>query len=61
MYHCWTSAFVDHFYHRFVILEDVQDRTKPRELRVRRHRVDIVQMKIVVLGSNHGFVLGVLV
>ena len=35
MSHSWTSAFDDHFNHGFVILKDVQHRTKPRKLRVR--------------------------
>ena len=61
MSHCWTSAFDDHFNHGFVILKDVQHRTKSRKLCVRRHTVNIVQIKIVVLGWNLGFVLGVLV
>ena len=59
MSHCGTSALDDHFNHGFVILEDVQHRTKSRKLRVRRHTVNIVQIKIVALGWNLGFVLGV--
>ena len=58
---CWTSAFDDHFNHGFVILKDVQHRTKSRKLRVRWHRVNIVQIKIVVLCWNLLFVVGVLV
>ena len=61
MSHSWTSAIDDHFDHDFVILKDVRHRTKSRKLRVRRHTVNIVQIKIVVLGWNLGFVLGVLV
>ena len=61
MSHCWTSAFDDHFNHGFVILKDVQHRTKSRKLRVLRHRVNIDQIKIVVLGWNLGLVLGVFV
>ena len=34
MSHCWTSTFDDHFNHGFVILKDVQRRTKLRRLRV---------------------------
>ena len=41
--------------------KDEQHRTKQRKLRVRRDTVNIVQTKIVVLGWNLGFVLGVLV
>ena len=41
--------------------KDVQHRTKSRTLRVRWHTVNIVQIKIVVLGWNLGLVLGVLV
>ena len=59
MSHRWTSAFDDHFNHGFVILKDVQHRT--RTLRVRRHIVNIAPIKSVVLGWNLGFVLGVLV
>ena len=54
---CWTLAFN----HGFVIIKDVRQSTKSRKLRVRRHTVNIVQIKIVVLGWNLGFVLGVLV
>ena len=61
MSHCWTSVFCDHFNHGFVILKDVQHRTKSRKLRVRRHTVNIVQIKIVVLGCNLGFGMDVLV
>ena len=50
MSHCWTSAFDDHFNHGFVILKNVEHRRKSRKLRVRRHTVNIVQIKIVVLG-----------
>ena len=39
MSHCWTSAFDDHFNQGFVILKDVQHRTKSRKLCVRRHTV----------------------
>ena len=56
--HCWTSAFDDHWNHGFVILKDVQHRTKSRKLRVRWDTINIVQIKIVVLGWNLGFVLG---
>ena len=59
--HCWTSAFDDHFDHCFVVLKNVQHRTKSRILRVRRDIINITQIKIVVLGWNLGFVLGVLV
>ena len=58
---CWTSAFDDHCNHGFVILKDVQHCTESRKLRVRRQTVNSVQVKVVVLGWNLGFVLGVLV
>ena len=61
MSHCWTSAFDDHFNNGCDILKDVQHRTKSRKLRVRRDTVNIVQIKVVVLGWNLGFVLGLLV
>ena len=61
MSHCWTSAFDDHFNHGFVILKFEKHSAKSGKLRVRRHRVNFVQIKIVVLGWNLGFVLGVLV
>ena len=32
-----------------------------KKLRVRRHTINFVQIKLVVLGGNLGFVLGVLV
>ena len=50
--HCWTPAFDYHLNDGFVILKDVQHRTKSRKLRVRWHTVNIVQIKIVVLGWN---------
>ena len=59
--HCWTSAFNDHFNHGFVILKNVQHRTKSRKLRVQRDVVNITQIKIVVMNWNLGLVLGVLV
>ena len=58
---CWTSAFDNHLEDSLVVLKDVQHRTKSRKLRVRQHTVNIVQIKIVVLGWNLGFVLSVLV
>ena len=58
---CWTSAFDDPSNHGFVILKDVQHRTKSRKLPVQWHTVNIVQIKTVVLGWNIGFVVGVLV
>ena len=61
MSHCWTSAFDDHFNHGFVILKDVQHRTKSRKLRVRRDVANIAQIKIVEMNWNLGLVLGVLV
>ena len=61
MSHCWTSAFDDHLNHGFVILKNVQHRTKSRKLRVRRDVVSIPQIKIVVLGWNLGLVLSELV
>ena len=61
MSHFWTSAFDEHFSHGFVILKDVQHRTKSRKLSVRRDAVNIVQIKIVVPGWNLGVVLSVLV
>ena len=48
MSYWWTSAFDDHFNHGFVILKDVQHRTKSRNFRVRRDVVNISQNKIVV-------------
>ena len=59
--YCWTSAFGDHFNHCFVVLKNVEHSTEKRRLRVRRHTVNIAQIKIVMLGWNLGFVLGVLV
>ena len=44
--HCWTSAFVDHFNHCFVILKNIQHRTKSRRLRVRRNMINITQIKL---------------
>ena len=43
--HSRTSSFNNHFNHGFVILNDVQYRTKSRKPRVRRHTVNIVQIK----------------
>ena len=59
MSHCGTSAFDDHFDHGFIILKSVQHRTQSRKLRVRRHTVNIVQIKIVVLDWNFGLSCGV--
>ena len=61
MSRCWTPAFDYHFNHGFVILKDVQHRTKSRKLRVRRDMNNVAQIKSVVLGWNLGLVLGVLV
>ena len=58
MFDCWTSALNDHFNHGFVILKDVQHRTKSRKLRVRRHTINIVQIKIVVMGLEPWFSFG---
>ena len=60
MSHYWTLAFDDHFNRGFVILKDVQHRTKSRKLRIRRDVVNIAQIKVVVLGWNLGLVLSVL-
>ena len=45
MSHRWTSTFDHHFNHGFVILKDVQHRTKSRKLRIRRDVVNIAQIK----------------
>ena len=55
------STFNYHFDHGFVVFKNVQHRTRSRRFRVRRNMMNIIQIKIVVLGWNPGLVLGVLV
>ena len=57
MSHCWTPAFDYHLNHGFIVVKDIEHRTKSK-LSVRSHTVNIIQIKIVVLGWNLGMVLG---
>ena len=59
--HCWTSASDYHCNHCFVVLRNVEHRTKLRKLRARRDMINVAQIKLVVLGWNLGLVLVVLV
>ena len=47
--HCWTPAFDDHSNHCFVVLKEVEHRTKFRRLRVRRNTINITKFQSVVL------------
>ena len=54
--HCGTSASqCYHLNHGFIVLKNVEHRTKKRRLRIRRNIINITQFKIVVLGWNFGF------
>ena len=61
MSHCWTPAFDYHLNHGFSVLKNEQNCTRMRKIHVRRHTVNMIQIKNVVLGWNLGLVLRVLV
>ena len=55
MSHRRSSAFDDQFHHDFVILKDVQHRTKSRKHRFRRDVVNIAQVKNCRAGLDPWF------
>ena len=54
------DAFDSHLNHCFIVLKDVQHSTRSRKLHVQSQTVNILRIRIVVLGWNLGLVLGVL-